>query len=78
MKLFSLRPVQTQSWQQTEMKNDKANPLLHLEFIKKSKILKKLIFISKCHLSLGEKNTVLKVPIKFSRDIFGIESQMTF
>lgn len=45
---------------------------------KKSKILKKLIFISKCHLSLGEKTTVLKVPIKFSRDIFGIESQMTF
>lgn len=54
MKLFSLRSEQTKSWQQTEMKNDKANPLLHSKLIKKSKITfkMKLIFISKCHLSL--------------------------
>lgn len=40
----------------------------------------KLIFISKCHLSLEwkKKPFALKVPIIFSRDIFGTEIQMTF
>lgn len=42
MKLFSLKSEQIKSWQQTEMKNDKANPLLHSKLIKKkAKLLSK-------------------------------------